>query len=240
MPVSYVGRMNESLACGKNSAILPSTMTHGASHSPDHTRELHAALLEGAERLRLLEQELQSFLDEYFAAVSQDIETLFALETRRSEWLESAMPQAAKQQRATERTREEAHIRFAREAYRHAARKSHPDTLGGNSDTMQRVNRAKEEGDIASLIAIALGETAGEDQAAAQAALLEWKTKLDAATQALYESPAYALYLKAFEARLAGRDWLNDMTTMIRRQVEYQARVGAKEAVQRIADWRVA
>ncbi|MBA4274716.1 MAG: hypothetical protein C0436_03575 [Alphaproteobacteria bacterium] len=215
-------------------------MTHGLNeHAPDAasaSEALRNTLIAQAARLSELERELHGFLAEYYRAVAQDIEALFALENVKSSWVKERMPTAQTMQQQQESEAANARTQLAREAYRKAAKHTHPDTLeGGSHEDIQRINRAKEEGDIATLLGAALPQ-----HHAAMDELVAWQTRLDDATRALLESPAYALYLKAFEARLAGRNWLEDMTHHIRKSIAIESRAIAKQGVKAIAEWRVA
>lgn len=212
-----------------------------------HYTVLRAMLVEQAKRLNELEQELQQFLEQYYDAVAKDIETLFALESARDAWMQEHMPEMRRMQQRIDATAEQTRASLSREAYRKAARNTHPDAVGGahaNGD-IQRINRAKEEGDIATLLQAAMptppkANAQEETWHMTVLELKQWQEKLEFSTRALLDSPAYALYLKAFEARLAGRNWLDDMAHSIRRQVETEQRAIARKGVKAIADWRVA
>lgn len=212
-----------------------------------HYAVLRAMLVEQAKRLGEMERELQQFLEQYYDAVAKDIETLFALESAREAWMSEHMPEMQRLQKRLDATAGQARASLSREAYRKAARNTHPDAAGTHAgdDAIQRINRAKEEGDIATLLQAAIPEaprTHAKEEAwhAIVLELKQWQEKLEFSTRALLDSPAYALYLKAFEARLAGRNWLTDMTQRIRKQVEDEQRAIARKGVQAIADWRVA
>lgn len=215
-------------------------MTHRpnepAQNAASACEALRSILIAQAARLSELERELHGFLAEYYRAVAQDIEALFALENVKNGWVKERMPTAHTMQEIHASEANASRVQLTREAYRKAAKHTHPDTLeGGSHADIQRINRAKEEGDIATLLSAALPmHNAAMDE------LVAWQTRLDEATRALLESPAYALYLKAFEARLAGRNWLEDMTHHIRKSIAIESRAIAKQGVKAIAEWRVA
>ncbi len=202
----------------------------------------HARLVQQAERLRETECELQQFLSEYYAAIAQDIMTLVALEAAKGTWMGEHLPNAKHMHEAMEAAAIKTRATLSREAYRSAARNAHPDVVRDAQDTnMQRVNRAREEDDIATLLAVAMQpKHSGEDWEVALTELARWEQQIHDSTEALFASPAYALYLKAFEAKLAGRNWLEDTTQNIRRAVALETRAIAKQGVQAIAQWRVA
>lgn len=200
-------------------------------------------LVEQAERLHALEREVQHFLDQYFSAVAEEMETLQMLERSRTQWFEAHIPATQRLQRQGEQAAEQARTRLLRDAYRSAARNSHPDKGGSDGEAMRRINRAREEGDIATLVKEAMPKPHRVPEAQWQASLAEmaqWRGKLEESTRALLDSPAYALYLKAFEARLSGRNWLEEVTQTIRRQVTSEQRAIAKKNIESIAGWRVA
>lgn len=210
-----------------------------------HYTVLRAMLVEQAKRLNEMERELHQFLDQYYEAVAKDIETLFILENARNAWLNQHMPEMRRMQQRIDEAGKATRHQLTREAYRKAARNTHPDAVGSQAaQDIQRVNRAKEEGDIVTLLQAAIPappKTAQEDAwIATMKELQAWQEKLDTSTRALLDSPAYALYLKAFEARLAGRNWLDDMTHKIRSQVASEQRAIVRKGVKAIADWRAA
>ncbi len=202
----------------------------------EEVRVLRSMLVEQAKRLHDLERELQGFLEQYFAAIAADIETLVTLERQRGDWFDAHMPEMKRMQERLEEAGERARKHLARDAYRKAAKQAHPDA-GDTRGDMRHINRAKEENDIATLLSAALPDAHATD---AKDELESWRGKLEESTRALLDSPAYALYLKAFEARLAGRNWLKDMSDHIKRQVEDEQRAIAKRNIEAIADWRVA
>lgn len=212
---------------------------------PLHTLDAERrAVLEKAARLRETEQELQQFLSGYYAAIGEHIEALFALEDAKTAWLSQHMPTMQCMQQRVDIAADETRTTLLKNAYRQAARNAHPDVQSAEADrayapndTMMRVNRAREEGDIATLIATAMQHTT-RDETLGHEELKRWNHALDESMEALLSSPAYALYLKAFEAKLAGRNWLEDTTQTLKRVIAIESRAAAKEGVRAIAQLR--
>jgi hypothetical protein len=207
---------------------------------------LRNALIEQAEHLAVLERELNHFLDHYMQAVAEELATLQSLQQAKTEWFTGHLPQA--QQTAQTKEHEDNSVRnqLARDVYRKAARNTHPDIhdtdAAFDTASIQRINQARDEGDIATLLDAALPPTpdAPHTWNNAMCELEHWQSRLTKSRNALLDSPGYALYLKAIEARLAGHDWLTDVTQKIRQNIAHETRAIAKEGVRAIANWRVA
>jgi hypothetical protein len=244
----------------QNPVCKNSERERGVMHAYSHNTTVHTtapvdavqyhaqrnALLEQAEQLASLERELNHFLDHYMQAVADDMATLASLQRAKTEWFSDHLPQAHQMAHSKEHEDFSARNQLARDVYRKAARNTHPDITDSlathDTTSIQRINQARDEGDIATLLDAALPPTPDAPHIwdNAMYELEHWQARLNKSRNALLDSPGYALYLKAMEARLAGRDWLNDVTQKIRQNIAHETRAIAKQGVRAIANWRVA
>lgn len=194
--------------------------------------ERHAQALQElkaeALRLQMIERDLEAFLGEYFSAVEEYMESLQTETKARQVFLAEMMPEA--EQLESERFSQALSKKKGRKnpvhsLYRRAARTHHPDVAPeGKPESMRHLTEARDRGDIVTLVLASL--PAAEEEDAVREKLIvemeEWRDCLAARRASLLSSPAYALYLKALEARLAGRDWFGTIRQAFQQRLTAQ------------------
>jgi hypothetical protein len=177
-----------------------------------HTQALTELRAE-ALRLQMIERDLEAFLAEYFRTVEDYMEPLQAESAARQAFLAETMPEAERMEAerfARALPKKKGRKNPVQSLYRRAARAHHPDVAKTDTpDAMRRLTEARDRGDIVTLVLASLPAAEAEDAVREKliVEMEEWRDCLAARRATLLSSPAYTLYLKALEARLAGRDW---------------------------------
>lgn len=237
--------------------------TRAARQAATYWRVRSAATLDRLERearrMLLLERELTEFANEYYHAVGGVAERLAAVEQRAAAAVPApheaaeitrVVDEALLQRDTTDARRQELKTR-----YRSLAKEIHPDRAmvvegaGRKASTMQCLNEAYQQGDLATLLRLeaqmalgALGD--GGEAASAQAlehALREVERAADTyATnyRAMLHSPLNELMLRAMSARLAGRDWMGAVVEKLEHRIAQQERAVALASIAEIGAWR--
>lgn len=190
---------------------------------------MRLAELEKAARLTLtLESELTRFANDYYEAVGQYAEHLAHLEAQGVCALTA--PDAP-----TTRDGE------LKKLYRALAKELHPDR-NGDATRMQRANEAYHAGDYAALLCLQFEqEMEGAEDWKIQLAYIESAiTRYRAQYETWLNSPIYALWEKATEARLAGKNWLQAVIGNIRKEIERHQRALASAQIVELSAWRQA
>lgn len=198
-----------------------------------------SALSLEAKKLKEVERELNVFLATYYDAISDYLDELEQIESARALLLDSLMPHAthiahkiglepsAASQKAS------GYDAWVKQLYRVAVRTHHPDLAVDEAAAharMTRLNAAREQGDIDVLMRAAMPHMDEENEASLgmfKARCMEldaWKEALHERRRTIASSPAYELYLKAFEARLAGRNWLASVTQKLQQEISQRKR----------------
>jgi hypothetical protein len=200
-----------------------------AERHAEALRELKAEAL----RLQMIERDLEQFLSEYFTAVEDYMESLQVEHQAKSAFLAAAMPEAERiesERFAAALPKKKSRKNPIQTLYRRAARAHHPDVAQAKTpDAMRGLTEARDKGDIVTLVLASLpadeaGELPEKALEALCAELIEWRDCLAARRASLLESPAYALYLKALEARLAGRDWFGAIRQAFQQRLTAQGK----------------
>lgn len=198
-----------------------------------------SALSLEARKLKEVERELGVFLDAYYEAISDYLGELEHIETARAMLLETVMPYAAHLSQLSAPELNEASEKasgydaWVKQLYRCAVRQHHPDLVADEAAAhtqMTQLNAARERGDIDVLMQAAMpqmdeGSEASLGMLKARCMELDaWRQALEQRRRTIANSPAYELYLKAFEARLAGRNWLASVTQKLQHEISHRKR----------------
>jgi hypothetical protein len=204
-----------------------------------------------ARRMFHLESELSHFAREYYDAVGDAAERLYALE-QRTTTTESEIPHAitnAYTQRDAHGTRQVE----LKARYRSLAKEIHPDRAmvvegaGNRANNMHTLNAAYQHGDLAVLLKLeaqmlldAIMESEGASPQFEQS-LREVERAADTYAEGyrtMLGSPLNELMLRAMSARLAGWNWVETVRRKVEQAIAEKERAAIEEGIAEIHAWR--
>lgn len=207
-------------------------------------RQLAARLEKAARTFYTLENDLARFSEDYFVQVGPVASRLVTLEAQATQ--APPFPFAAAEAEATPHI-PPSHRDVLKSRYRALARALHPDTgnTATTADSMQQLNRAYAEGDMAAMLVCEsqhrISQLAFHDEAACTqvaTALTQQCEHYERATTRLRATPLYALMERAERARTYGWDWIDHVVTHMEATTERLRTTLAHEHIDAIRAWR--
>ncbi|MCI5049385.1 MAG: hypothetical protein MRY32_03535 [Rickettsiales bacterium] len=199
--------------------------------------------------VRGLEKDIEGFLGEYYQQVGGYFEQLEAIERELKEYeADEPMPIAKrlfKEQEVLPKGQSKAIERDVKSLYRDMAKQFHPDNLAGGAavesmkeDVIRTLNDAYSRKSLVDLWKIKL-EVEAKQQDDAELPMAERvdvlqqrldhleraKQEVDKRRKKLEESQAYALFQRAFQLRLCGCDFIEQVVIDVRNQIDLKKKL---------------